>query len=381
MIGIVFFAIELGNNLMGPNVVFYNILKSLATYSDLSTRLKYFFVFNKDYKKSDLFNLINSIGEIIFVNVKSYVTLFSDVYVLKKQIINKYKHIKLRFLYPKPILLPVNVEQYAFLYDLPFELLYFGKTIKYIKQQLLFKRIIWNRLKKIFTISHSSFNDIKSLLGLKNVDWIHLGVDQEIFRILPEKDYKPYVDSIFRSRGIDVYDGYFFYPLGKIWRRKNLENLIYAFRILHQTLDQKIYLVITANNLDSQDSYVRKVLSIPCQEVIWIKTLSTDDLVKLYNGSLAVVYPSFYEGFGLPIIESLSCGKNILCSNINVFKEIYPDNEFLFEPNNVEDIYKCMLNFYYKKDKLVTNRILLREKATRFSWKNTVDNLITKMGE
>ncbi|MCS7243741.1 MAG: glycosyltransferase [Candidatus Calescibacterium sp.] len=374
MITIVFFGIELGDNkILGPNVVFHSILKNINPHSDF----RYVFVVKKNSKDFENFKDYIDFWEIKY---GSYLELFIEVNKIKDWILRKNGGV-VKLLYPKPFFLPLNIEQYAFLYDLPFEKLYQGKTLDSLKKEFLFKSLFWRKLKKIFTISYSSFQDINRVLMLNNLDWLYLGVDTNIFRPIPENDKRRALFSIFSKMGIDFVDKYFFAPLGKIWYRKNALNLILSFKNFCKYVSDKVYLIITANNLDSNDKYVRSVLENSDDRVVFLDNVSNDELVALYNGCLGVILPSFYEGFGLPLLEALACKKNILFSNIKVFNEIYPGNIYTFDPLSVEDITKCMLKFYNEKDYLKSDRILQEDIVKKFSWKEMVDNLLKKMKE
>ncbi|MCS6955151.1 MAG: glycosyltransferase, partial [Candidatus Calescibacterium sp.] len=295
MITIVFFGIELGDNkILGPNVVFHSILKNINPCPDF----RYVFVVRKNGAEFESFKDYVDFWEIKYGN---YFELFVEVNRLKEWILRKNGGV-VKLLYPKPFFLPLNVEQYAFLYDLPFEKLYQGKTVESLKNEFFFKSLLWRKLKKIFTISYSSFEDINKVLMLRNLDWLYLGVDTDIFKPINENDKKRVLSSIFSRMGLDFIDNYFFSPLGKIWYRKNALNLILSFRNFCKYTSDKVYLIITANNLDSNDKYVKLVLESSDDRVVFLGNVTNEELVALYNGCLGVVLPSFYEGFGLPLL-------------------------------------------------------------------------------
>ncbi|MCX7972767.1 MAG: glycosyltransferase [bacterium] len=374
MITLVLFAIELGNNrILGPNVVFQNIIKNLVISQDI----EYVLVVNENYQCTE--NHTKHM-EIFQINPKNYFNFFVTLRNIVEKLSRRKKR-RIKFFYPKPMFFPLNIDQYAFLYDLPIEKIYMGKTLDDLKREFFFKKLLWKNLKRIFTISYSSFQDISHVLNLKNLDWIYLGVDTEIFRPISPQDNVEKLFFIFKKRGIDFIENYFFAPIGKIWYRKNVINLLTAFRKFYSSIDEKIYLVISAVNLDSNDEYVRKVLSNRDKRILFLKELDQEEVVSLYNGSIAVILPSLYEGFGLPVLEALACGKQILFSNIKVFNEIYPNNRYTFNPLEPEDIKNCLLKFYKEKDLIKNNRILDKDTISRFSWTKTVNDLLDKIKE
>ena len=148
-------------------------------------------------------------------------------------------------------------------------------------------------------------------------------------------------------------------------------------------------MIITANNYnDLKDKYVFKVRKIiqdyKINDNVKFCYVDNKDMVDLYNGAVAVIFSSFYEGFGLPILESLACKVPILFSDIPVFNEIFNENIFKFDPNDVESIYfqlKNFLEFYLKEDKEKLNRIieLGYKKIFNFNWLSTAKNLVSKI--
>lgn len=381
MYGVLLFANELGeNSKLGPNTVFQNIIKNLPS-KEMSIRLglKFFIVFNKNYKLS--FEIPDSIEKCFYLELPGYIAGSLEINKMVNGILGDYKLEGVKILYPKPVFLPLKAQQYSFLYDLAFEEIYQGKSEKDLKKKYFFKRIIWSKLKRIFTISFSSYQDINNLLGLKNLDWFYLGVDQEIFKVIDYHENRSFLEKFFYNEGLNFLENYFFYPAGKLWYRKNIVNLIRAFKIFCNKVEDNVFLVITANNLRDNNVYIKEVMKYTFEKVIFMENLEIEELVHLYNGCLAVVYPSFYEGFGLPILEGIACGKQILASKIKVFEEIYPSNEYWFNPSKIEDIADCMLNFYFKKDYYLSKRIINKAVIDKFKWSVTVEKLLEKMRE
>ena len=66
--------------------------------------------------------------------------------------------------------------------------------------------------------------------------------------------------------------------------------------------------------------------------------MSLDELVRIYQGAAALVFPSLYEGFGMPVLEAMACGCPVACSNVTSLPEVAGDAARLFDPRDVEDI-------------------------------------------
>lgn len=105
------------------------------------------------------------------------------------------------------------------------------------------------------------------------------------------------------------------------------------------------------------------------------------DLPCLYSNSEFFVYPSLYEGFGLPILEAMKCSCPVITSNISSIPEVTGDAALLIDPNDSTQIIQAYKSLYYSDDlrkKLSQKGI---ENSKKFSWSNTVDIIINKMKE
>jgi len=95
------------------------------------------------------------------------------------------------------------------------------------------------------------------------------------------------------------------------------------------------------------------------------------DLPALLSGALAFVYPSLYEGFGLPVLEAMACGTPVVCSNASSLPEVGGDAALLVDPHNTEALAESLARIAADEDL----RRMLSEKgfkqARRFSWQRT----------
>jgi glycosyltransferase involved in cell wall biosynthesis len=99
-------------------------------------------------------------------------------------------------------------------------------------------------------------------------------------------------------------------------------------------------------------------------------------LAKLYRCSVAFVYPSLYEGFGIPLLEAMSCGTVVVASNCSSIPEVVGDAGLLFDPkstNDMADILLFLLNNPIERDRLIAKGY---QRATAFSWDKTVAQTI-----
>ena len=117
------------------------------------------------------------------------------------------------------------------------------------------------------------------------------------------------------------------------------------------------------------DKYKELCCSLGIEDsVLFINSVSDEDLVALFNGCYCFVFPSLYEGFGLPIIEAMNCGAPVLTSNLSACPEVAGDAAILVDPNNPDEI-SDGLNQICGNTSLRKSLIERgRERAKMFSW-------------
>jgi glycosyltransferase involved in cell wall biosynthesis len=129
---------------------------------------------------------------------------------------------------------------------------------------------------------------------------------------------------------------------GYLSPRKNLINLIKAYSLLLSQFKLKTIPKLTLI-LSGQKEKIKSLTEFihfhSLQDNIVIKPQQgLSSLINAVDGSRGVVFPSYYEGFGLPIVEAMSRGKNVICSDIQSLREVSGGFGAYFDPNDPEDI-------------------------------------------
>jgi len=167
-----------------------------------------------------------------------------------------------------------------------------------------------------------------------------------------------------------IYGGYLLYT--GVWRNhKNLLGLLTSVAKLHQERDFKGQLVITGR---ADPVYAPQIFTaikkLKLTDVVVFPGLVSDpELVSLYQSARAFVFPSFYEGFGLPPLEAMACGVPVAASNTSSIPEVCgKDNAAFFDPENTDEMAEQIWRVW-NDEKL---RATLRERGLRrvedFSW-------------
>jgi glycosyltransferase involved in cell wall biosynthesis len=163
---------------------------------------------------------------------------------------------------------------------------------------------------------------------------------------------------------------YFLY-FGRHSPYKNLHRLIAAFSKLPRSNDVELWIAGPYDHryTRSLQNYVQDLDRE--YSIKFLGYVSYEQLPILINEAIAVIFPSLWEGFGLPAIESMACGTPVIASNIAAFPEVVGDAAILVDPLNVDEIFDAIrtVTNEYQTRSLLRLRGLLRVK--NFSWEKT----------
>lgn len=109
------------------------------------------------------------------------------------------------------------------------------------------------------------------------------------------------------------------------------------------------------------------------QHVHFTGYLSDSDLVELLNGTAALVFPSLWEGFGLPAVEAMSCGVPVLASRRGSLPEVIGDAGAFFEPEDPAAIAACLLEFLERPERHARLREAALARAATFTWERAAE--------
>lgn len=160
------------------------------------------------------------------------------------------------------------------------------------------------------------------------------------------------VESKFRPRAIDIekrqrimqtfkLDRPFILYAGGSDERKNLPRLIEAFSLLSEPTRQSHQLLLAGKFVALDQEHLQKLaltLGIDSESVCFTGYISDDTLIDLYNLCKLFVFPSWHEGFGLPVLEAMACGAPAIAANCSSLPEVLANPEAMFDPLNVADI-------------------------------------------
>lgn len=157
---------------------------------------------------------------------------------------------------------------------------------------------------------------------------------------------------------------YFLY-VGRRTAYKNFTTLVHSFSIFHKKYNN-VKLVCTSQNFTKEELSLFHSLGLE-NALLAIKA-NENDMKRLYRDALALVFPSLYEGFGMPILESWSCNCPVILSRASCFPEIASNAGLYFNPLSVEELSKCLQDIYENPTLRLKLMKLGKERVTKFSW-------------
>lgn len=185
------------------------------------------------------------------------------------------------------------------------------------------------RARRIIAISQSSRQDVHQFFNVPpdRIDVVLPGVD-EVYRPLPEET----VRTFRREKGL----GRFILHVGTLQPRKNIPVLLNAFANLPPS-DLKLALVGGKGWLYEEIFTQVKKLSIE-ERVLFTGYVPDAELPLWYNAAELLVFPSVYEGFGMPVVEAMACGTPVIASNASSLPEAAGEAGLLFAPDNAAEL-------------------------------------------
>jgi glycosyltransferase involved in cell wall biosynthesis len=240
-----------------------------------------------------------------------------------------------------------------------------------LKKRLLTASLIptvARRARRILVPSESTRRDVTRLLA----------VDPGRIRLVPYAAsplYRPLSDGPRALARRGVRPPYFLY-VGTIEPRKNLARALRAFGRIVPSLPDHSFVIVGQAGWKYGEVLNEARRSDLAQKVVLTGYLPEEELPLLYNHAVALVYPSLYEGFGLPLVEAMACGTPVLTSSGSSLSEVAADAALLVPPLSEEKLAEAMTALAADEGLRADLRRRGFERAARFSWERTARETI-----
>lgn len=325
---------------------------------------EFIFIFDRAYSKEFIFS--KNIIPVIAAPPARHPVLFylwfeySIPYVLKK-----YKADL--FLSPDGYLsLRTDIPQLAVIHDISFR--HRPEDLPWMKSWYynhFFPRFA-HKAARIATVSNYSKNDIAGSFGidLSKIDVVYDGVNELFNPTTPQEQ------DFIREK----YTGgasYFLY-VGALHPRKNIASLMRAFDFFKRKHPGQVKLLVVGGEMHKTSEIFDILEKLPFKkDIIFTGRLSETELIKVYGAALALAYVPYFEGFGMPIVEAMSAGIPVICSNSTSMPEVGGDAVLYVDPSSVDQIAEAMIKIANEpelRDELTERGF---EQKKKFSWDET----------
>lgn len=336
---------------------------------------------------------------ILVANTKNKVVIFSNSFKQKNsfnfQWLAKYSNAKLkRFFFPNKILnfflwyfnrpridklagnadifFAPNINFLSISKNCPLAITFHDLSFESLPAFFPLKTRLWHKLfvnprriarmaKKIIAVSESTKEDLEKIYGIypQKIDVIYHGVSDDFKEI---NSINPKLTEIQKKYNLPQK---FILYLGNIEPRKNLSSVIAAYEtLISESPKLAKYKLVLAGNISSLCRSIAKN-----ENVITCGYIKREDRPYLYNLASLFVYPSFLEGFGLPVLEAMACGAPVITSHNSSLPEVAGNAAIFIEPDRPTEILKAAEHIL--TDKKLYNKIKNRglKQARIFSWK------------
>src|SRR5262245_37484111 len=170
----------------------------------------------------------------------------------------------------------------------------------------------------------------------------------------------------------------FVLSVGDLQPRKNQIGLIKAFAKLVRAYPQLKHSLVLAGKETWFAEQVRRAAreSGVADRIQFFGFVSDEDLLQLYNACDLFVFPSFYEGFGLPALEAMACGRAVVCSHTSALPEVVDGAAILFDPYAIDEIVRALADLLLDSQLRVRMERLGLQRAAHFSWQKTAERTL-----
>jgi len=229
------------------------------------------------------------------------------------------------------------------------------------------------RADRIITDSICAKKDIIRILNIPEdkIKVIYCGINQKLFKPIPDLSLQGIVK---RKYGIRKK---YILTVGPLGIRKNHDGLIDAYNILPKYIREDYQLVITGEKNGTYNNLLKKVnKTCLTYDIVFTGFILEEEMPIVINAASLFIFPSLYEGFGIPLLEAMACGTPLLVSNVSSIPEVVGNAALLFDPYNINEMASVIGRAITDKD--LRQKLAQRgfEQIRKYSWENTAKEIL-----
>ena len=229
----------------------------------------------------------------------------------------------------------------------------------------------------VLAISEATKNDLCSYLKIdpSRVFVSPLAASPELFYRVKDSGR---IDAVRARYGLPAGARYFL-SVNTLEPRKNIEHALRAFAaVLQESRIEDLYFLLVGTQGWDVTSIMTAIsnANIARDRVILAGYVPDQDLAPLYSGALAFVYPSLYEGFGLPPLEAMQCGTPVITSNTSSLPEVIGDAGVMVSPDDGDALSQAMSDMYRQPKLRAGFAARSVTRSTQFSWERYTDEVV-----
>jgi glycosyltransferase involved in cell wall biosynthesis len=235
------------------------------------------------------------------------------------------------------------------------------------------------RARRVIAVSDATRRDVQNLMGIppQRIRRVYNAPDAGFYDLAGHSPEE-------HRRILERYQIQYPFLLyaGNVRRHKNVPRLVEAFAVLRAQLGdhpkfRDLRLVIIGNTISQHPGVRQTVIKSRVEHLVrFLGFVPFDTLRCFYESAAAFVFPSRYEGFGLPPLEAMACGTPVVTSNVSSLPEVVGDAAILVNPENVFDIVRGIHDALLDDGLRATLIAKGREQAARFSWSRTARQVL-----
>lgn len=269
-----------------------------------------------------------------------------------------------------PAFLPKKIKSIVTVHDLvSFIHPHLHQTRATVLEHLFFRRAV-KRAAHVLVPSENTKKDLVRFLHYPadKISVTHLGVDEIFFK----RPAAAHLHGIKKKYNLP---DRFILTVGGLEPRKNIAKLVEAFEKIQAAGRENLKLVIVGGKGWKSRKLQEKINRMG-GKILHIENCGAGDLPAFYHLAEVFVFPSIYEGFGLPPLESMAAGCPVICSSAGSLSEVCEDAAFMIDPNDTSEISHAIEKIL--TDKNLKNNLMQKGlvQAQKFSWKQTAERTL-----